>query len=176
MADVDSDKEAISGMVGGFKALADKLAQPTDGFGVGRTERLQTPIKDSFGTFNEKKKYFIGCDIGEVLADSDGVVIIEITDGDTKKVVEVGKTPGGWDPSKGGKLIAEAGEANKYLMAIKSKKAGQDPTRSFRYLDESEIKGAGVRRTQEAALQPRSDGTRQIRMQGIVDNVTSLRP
>ncbi len=175
MVDSNSDKEQVAGMFDGFKALADKLAQPTDGFGVGQTERLPHPIKDSFGTFNERKKYFIGCDIGEVLLGQGGVVIIEITDGDTKKVVEIGKTPGEYDPGKGGKLISEAGEVNKYLMAIKSRKGDQSPVQSFRYVDESEIKGAGVRRTKEAALQPRANGARQIRMQGIVDNITSLR-
>lgn len=177
---MDSNSEqgrAVTNIMSGITEGITSIIRPkgTDAnIGLGATEILSKPVTDSFGTFVEKKTYTEGCSLGEVIDQEGRVVSFTTQQENVVRAVEVGKTPDTYNPNKGGKVIADAGDPTEYLLVVQSKdNTTLQKRQDFRYLDKSEIDGAVIRKGQQAAFQPfvQGQGGRQIVIQG---NVTSL--
>ena len=139
-------RAAVATMTGSLLGLEEALNSSPVARGLHRSEVLPQPITDSFGRFTKKWTYTEGCDVGHELNGTVGEVVIAVDESDgSKKLVSIGRTPKAWLPSSGGKQIADAGEPGEYLLVSQSHKDPNNPTSTFRYLDEKDINGVEIR-------------------------------
>jgi hypothetical protein len=169
--------EGVRGVVDGMKALATALGELDDNrLGIRSTDNLSNPVRNAFGTFDQRKSYLRGCIADEAVLAEQGVLIISTQTDEGSRTYLIGRTPADLDPtSPSGRALPDAGNPGDYLLAMQTTNPSTGQVeQSYRYLDQADIQGVQVAKAGEVTLGRNTDRQRQLKLTGEVTAVRSL--
>jgi len=152
------------------------LPYATTRVNFGETSPLPEPRNNRFGTWNEIKDFAVGATLTDTI-NKDGMISAGVT-GPTgeQRTIGIGRTPQADDPSQGGDLLPNAGDRGEYLLSVYTTKPGAEPTRTFRYLDPSNIDNVVIKIGPDGiTLNPNTQRPNPIVIKGTVEAVSALR-
>jgi hypothetical protein len=145
----------------------------TGDINFGTRQLLREPLSTAFGEMREERRYLSGCTLTFAIDTSGEMLRAVLVDEDgTERVVDIGKTPEGFDPARERMTAQAAGNPGEYLMVTQI--PGNNS--SIRYLDRTDITGVAIEKGKPVTFKLNPErGNRQLTPPGTVISVTGFK-